>query len=91
MLIHTVKPGDTLAAIAASHDVPVYVIINLNSPPTEELVVGQTLVTVSYTHLDVYKRQPLGILMLTKFMHSQNASSFMLVILSGKLILIKFL
>lgn len=44
MLIHTVKPGDTLAAIAASHDVPVYVIINLNSPPTEELVVGQTLV-----------------------------------------------
>lgn len=44
MLIHTVKAGDTIESIALSHNVPPYVIINLNSPPTRDLVPGQTLV-----------------------------------------------
>jgi spore germination protein len=44
MLIHTVKQGDTLESIAKMHDVPLFVLTALNSPPTPELVVGQTIV-----------------------------------------------
>jgi spore germination protein len=44
MLIHTVRQGDTLESIAKMHDVPLFVLNALNSPPTPELVVGQTIV-----------------------------------------------
>ncbi len=44
MLIHVVQEGDTLEKISQSYDVPLSTLINLNSPPTEALVPGQTLV-----------------------------------------------
>jgi spore germination protein len=44
MLIHTVKQGNTLESIAKMHDVPLFVLNALNSPPAPELVVGQTIV-----------------------------------------------
>ncbi len=44
MLIHVVQEGETLEKISQSYDVPLSTLINLNSPPTEALVPGQTLV-----------------------------------------------
>lgn len=44
MLIHIIKSGETLSSIAESYNVPLFVISALNSPPSETLVPGQTLV-----------------------------------------------
>ena len=58
MVIHVVQPGDSLYRIAQTHGVPLPFLIQQNElREPARLTPGQTIVAVSYTHLDVYKRQ----------------------------------
>ncbi|MCC8121364.1 MAG: LysM domain-containing protein [Oscillospiraceae bacterium] len=45
MVIHVVRPGDTLASVAQEYGVPLSLLLSLNQPPDpNRLAVGQTLV-----------------------------------------------
>ncbi|MCD8004703.1 MAG: LysM peptidoglycan-binding domain-containing protein [Oscillospiraceae bacterium] len=45
MLIHVVRPGDTLSSVAQEYGIPLSLLLSLNQPPDPaRLAVGQTLV-----------------------------------------------